>query len=416
MATDNPAIVFVNFDGTEGSVFWSQMVEPLRAIQNASSYSVHMVILNRIDTFFSSANRLKASKKLEQCGFSTTLVPRFPYLSNIQLYFNLFFLYMGLRPVRTKRLILHARGPFSAFLSIAIRKVCPWLRIERILYDCRGDILAELREYGKHSWIWTKIRLWQLEHLERVVLSHVDHVNVVSRPLLEVLQRRYGYQGPASLTPSAVNIDLIRTSLTNSARLRSELNLQNRLVLVYSGSMLAWQMPDTLISLFTQFHAIEKRSFFLILTSEPEKIKPLLKRCGLENRDYLLKSVGPRELYSSISCGDLGLLLREANDTNRVASPTKFAEYLACGVPVLATQGIGDLDRTIEQENLGWLLPSMDQRALMKTKIESIVATLQSRSVERPRLQHRAHELYSIEQHVQRLLIAYGLTPNHSHE
>ena len=41
---------------------------------------------------------------------------------------------------------------------------------------------------------------------------------------------------------------------------------------------------------------------------------------------------------------------------NNVASPVKIGEYLACGLPVLLTRGIGDYSRTIPQAGLGLLL------------------------------------------------------------
>jgi glycosyltransferase involved in cell wall biosynthesis len=53
--------------------------------------------------------------------------------------------------------------------------------------------------------------------------------------------------------------------------------------------------------------------------------------------------------------GDLGLLLRDAHPVNRVASPVKFAEYLACGVPVLISPGVGDCPRIVERERVGFV-------------------------------------------------------------
>jgi hypothetical protein len=46
-------------------------------------------------------------------------------------------------------------------------------------------------------------------------------------------------------------------------------------------------------------------------------------------------------------------MIREDTITNRVASPTKFAEYLAAGLPVLISAHIGDFSTTVRANDLG---------------------------------------------------------------
>jgi hypothetical protein len=50
---------------------------------------------------------------------------------------------------------------------------------------------------------------------------------------------------------------------------------------------------------------------------------------------------------------DYGILIREQSVTNQVASPVKFAEYLACGLQVLISEGIGDFTDFVKQQNCG---------------------------------------------------------------
>src|SRR5690606_937951 len=50
-----------------------------------------------------------------------------------------------------------------------------------------------------------------------------------------------------------------------------------------------------------------------------------------------------------LTLGDYGLLLRTKSLTNQVASPTKFAEYLAAGLQILVSPDVGDFsDFTIQ--------------------------------------------------------------------
>jgi glycosyltransferase involved in cell wall biosynthesis len=54
-----------------------------------------------------------------------------------------------------------------------------------------------------------------------------------------------------------------------------------------------------------------------------------------------------------LSAGDLGLLPRRPSLVNQVASPVKFAEYLAAGLPVLTNQGVGDYSELVHREGIG---------------------------------------------------------------
>ena len=44
--------------------------------------------------------------------------------------------------------------------------------------------------------------------------------------------------------------------------------------------------------------------------------------------------------------------------SKKFSSPTKVAESLACGIPVVYTEGIGDLNKDMKEMNLGFELNS----------------------------------------------------------
>jgi glycosyltransferase involved in cell wall biosynthesis len=48
--------------------------------------------------------------------------------------------------------------------------------------------------------------------------------------------------------------------------------------------------------------------------------------------------------------------MRHDNTVNNVASPVKVGEYLACGLPVILTRGIGDYSDMLPAAGVGMLL------------------------------------------------------------
>jgi hypothetical protein len=63
--------------------------------------------------------------------------------------------------------------------------------------------------------------------------------------------------------------------------------------------------------------------------------------------------LAPDRVADHLAVCDYGLLLREPTITNRVASPTKFAEYLAAGLDVLISPGLGDLSDFVRRHGCG---------------------------------------------------------------
>ena len=72
-------------------------------------------------------------------------------------------------------------------------------------------------------------------------------------------------------------------------------------------------------------------------------------------------------MHRHLAAADISVLLRENNLVNKVASPIKFAEYLAAGLPVILTDCIGDSGSLAREQKVGFLLPKLDLPTYEKT-------------------------------------------------
>jgi len=61
-----------------------------------------------------------------------------------------------------------------------------------------------------------------------------------------------------------------------------------------------------------------------------------------------------------LRAADVGISLIRQSPARCASSPTKFAEYLAAGLPVIHSAGVGDLDAQVEQHRVGVLVRSLD--------------------------------------------------------
>src|SRR5206468_3305998 len=97
---------------------------------------------------------------------------------------------------------------------------------------------------------------------------------------------------------------------------------------------------------------------FLLLTprGDHQKAQQLLLKHRLSDEDVLLAELPHEQVAAALHHVHVGVLLRRKHPVNEVSSPTKFAEYLAAGLPVVMTDHIGDFSALAASNSLGFVL------------------------------------------------------------
>src|SRR5581483_635896 len=82
--------------------------------------------------------------------------------------------------------------------------------------------------------------------------------------------------------------------------------------------------------------------------------------------------------------------------SKQASSPTKIAEYLAAGIPVVTNTGIGDLDQLVNSERVGVAVSEFSDEGYRRAARE-LVALLEDPGV-RDRCTAAAHKYFDLEQ------------------
>ena len=249
---------------------------------------------------------------------------------------------------------IHAQGLGAATTALA----CRWCGFKgAISFDVHGASVEEhTYRTGDSDGAWVP----ELEARERAALNGADLVIYVSQRMYEHYEKKYGITPPNwVLVPCATSAELPPDAALRS-RLRRELNLDDRFVFIYSGSYRKYQLVDEMIRLFIRIKQQVPDAFFLILTSHLADFQACANKHSLRPGDYRLLSVNRDEVLEVTQAGDVGFLLRADSVVNRVASPTKFAEYCICGVPSLITSFVGDYSREVAAFDLGCVVDEFE--------------------------------------------------------
>jgi glycosyltransferase involved in cell wall biosynthesis len=225
-----------------------------------------------------------------------------------------------------------------------------------VIFDAHG---AGPEEYAFAAPNPDRRWLAQLEREEKAILSSADEVICVSKVMQEHYREKYKLQGDQwSVVPCATNA-AVGWDVRARARLRQEFKLEERFVFVYAGSYRKYQMADEMVALFKAIKQELSEAYFLILTGDRARFASAASIGGLAAEDYRIVSLSHEEVLQTLPVADVGFLLRADSPVNRVASPTKFAEYCICGVPVLLTPYVGDYSRAVEDAQLGCCLEEL---------------------------------------------------------
>jgi len=261
------------------------------------------------------------------------------------------------------RLVVHARTDVPAALASRVAARHPRFRY---LYDARGDAEGEYRLEAARSGVAPELVEAEVERrlaARQAAIDGAAHVLCVSTVLRDRLVALHGLD-PARCTvvPCVADAEKFGPNDSERGQARRALGVEDRFVVVYPGRFGAWHYNEETFAVVRGLMDADPSVFFLILTPDAEAAAALAERMLPEGR-YAIRAARHDEVPRYLCAADLGILLRAPDPLNEVACPTKFAEYVMTGLPVLISAGIGDCSPLVERERAGGVLAAPDPRA-----------------------------------------------------
>lgn len=262
--------------------------------------------------------------------------------------------------------VLHARGHMAAAMGALAKRTSK----ARLIFDIRGFMPEEYVDAG--LWPAEGYLFRGAKAAERRLLAAADGFVVLTERARDILFPGYPEDDrpdrPVEVIPCCVDLERFRSAdgLSREA-VREDLGLQGRRVLVYVGALGGWYLTQEMADFLGTARQQDRSTFAMILTqSAPEMIAEPLRRLGYEAQDYLIRRVPPEEIPRYLKGADLALSFIKQCYSKLSSSPTKVAEYLASGVPVVSNAGIGDLDHVIAGDGVGVLLKELNREAYLQ--------------------------------------------------
>jgi glycosyltransferase involved in cell wall biosynthesis len=263
----------------------------------------------------------------------------------------------------------------------------------QLVYDSHE--LAASVPYRERGWAWF------VEAIERLVVPRCAAVITVSDGIAERLRHRYRLRA----LPTVVrNASALRAGGPRGLRARLGIEADIPLVL-HQGAPAPDRGCEVLVDAVAKLDGV-----WLAFLGDPEpgysgKLSALIQARGIRHRVRMLPSVPLDQLLGWTAEADVGVtLLQDTCENHRLALPNKLFEYVAAGVPVLAS-ALPDVERLVESYGIGWCVTPDDPAAIAEG-IRNALANRHDQQL-RARLDRARAELrWPVEQ--QRLIDLYA--------
>ena len=321
-------ILYLTYNDQPSGVYWSQVTDVVAYLKGLGHGRVRLVALVSVHGWSASRRRIKERMP------DAIVLPMVPRMRNWRL--NLAWLILLCLVLRPTGVI--SRGVVAAWMALRARDRG---LVGRVCFDGRGAYAAEWEEYRIVN---DDALIALFRPLEQEAVQRSEMRLAVSHALVAHWRERYGYQGHEHVV---IPCTLGSHDLTQAAfKERSD----TRIRLVYSGSSAGWQSFQLLEALLVPLLSQDERVQVLFLSPPDPQVDALRQRFpGRVEQTW----VDAARVAGILAEQDMGILLREDTITNRVSSPTKFAEYLAAGLPVIISDAIGDFTATVRAQDLG---------------------------------------------------------------
>jgi len=235
--------------------------------------------------------------------------------------------------------IVHARSDVPALMALWARRATGG----EFLFDIRG-FWADERVDGD-LWRPGGVLYRLAKRYERSFFAEADAIVTLTHASVPHLRAWTGGRPlPIEVIPTCVDIE----------RFSGRPERPGGPHVVWSGSVGTWYRFDLAPRL-----AAALSLPLTVITRQAAQARRLL-----DGHRASVRSAAPDRVPAELFAGDIGLCLIRSSFSKVASAPTRFAEYLAAGMPVVVTRGVGDLEAIVEARGVGVVLQGDDEESI----------------------------------------------------
>ncbi|MBD99343.1 MAG: hypothetical protein CMO34_05825 [Verrucomicrobia bacterium] len=263
--------------------------------------------------------------------------------------------------------VVHCRSVMPAMIGHALK-----LKFgNKLIFDMRG-FWADERIEGK---------LWNLKHpiynylyrffkkKERQLFEVSDYIISLTENGKEFIYKHFNTKNNFQVIPCAADLnhfDPRRIPENELDKLRDSLGIdKDTYVLTYIGSLgTRYRLKDMLRFFKFLQQEMSNCKFLFVTKSDPTQITDSCDDLNISREHLIITSSNYQNIPHYIALADASIFFIVTSFSGKAVSPTKQAEVMGMGLPIVANEGLGDTDRILLESGTGVLIEGYDNESL----------------------------------------------------
>lgn len=368
-------VLYISYDGMTDNLGQSQVIPYLKGL---TQKGYEFTILS-----FEKAENYQKCKTLIQEILSDANISWYPlnYTSKppvISTIKDIRFLLKTARDLHQKEnfSIVHCRSYISAFAGLMLQKKYG----VKFIFDMRG-FWADERVEGNIWSIKNPIFNWVYKYFKKQENKYISKSNYTisltncGKNEIHSWKHIENNPVPIEVIPCCADFDHFKQSdkqELKTQQLKKELGIaENDFVLSYLGSVGTWYMLDEMLDFYKTLLKNKPKAKFLFITGEPESM--VLNTANARNlpvNQFIVRSATRELVPAYIALSSVSMFFIKPVFSKKASSPTKMAELMGMGVPIICNNNVGDVEQIIEETGAGYAISDFTseeyQRAINK--------------------------------------------------
>lgn len=363
----NKRVLYISYDGMTDPLGQSQVIPYLAGLA-AKGHQIWLLSAEKKEAF--SSHQQKISALLQQHNIRWIPIPYNKYPPILSTLIDIIRLQRKAKSLVQKNKIelVHCRSYITAFVGLRLKQ-----KGIQFVFDMRGfwaDERVDGSIWNLNNPIYRFIYRF-FKRSEKQFLASADAiVSLTENAKTEMLQ--WNIPG---LTPDKISVipccadlnffDYNQIKKSTKEMWRKQLNISTEtFVLSYLGSVGTWYLPDEMLAFYKEVLTQKPESCFLFITKDtPEIIQQLATLQGIPFEKIRIQSAEREQVPEMLSISNASIFFIKPAYSKKASSPTKLAELMGLGIPIIANSGVGDIESVMQENPSGILIHEFNSPA-----------------------------------------------------
>ncbi len=252
--------------------------------------------------------------------------------------------------------IVHCRSYLPAMAGLRLKRRFGL----RFLFDMRG-FWADERVDGK-TWnlsnpVYRTVYRY-FKKKEKTLLREADHIVSLTHAGEKAIRQWFpGSHLDISVIPCCCDLSLFDPASVPASKreaLRTKLGIGPAPVLSYLGALGTFYMLDEMLEFFREFRdAFPGAKFLFVTLHDRDDILAHARKQGIPEEDLVITAAARTEVPALLSLSQFSIFFITPLFSKSASSPTKQAEVMAMGIPVICNGNVGDTESIVSGNRCG---------------------------------------------------------------